>query len=125
MNWQAMAERAGKNITFTWLVSGVYLFAVNDDAKFLSMEGLMFFVAGTLIVSVGLGHIDVAIRRSASKLLRLAFADDIDMDVMTGLRPPPRGFYVTARLIAWTTDLLIMALTFLSARDWVLSGVAR
>ena len=91
-------ERHGKWATFAWMGSGVYLFAVNPQAHFLSWQAALFFIVGMFAAAVVFGLAAYVIQRGVAKLL------------VTLVRQPSAGTAATVSAMVSTIGLMLFAI---------------
>jgi hypothetical protein len=62
-------EAAGSFAMMVWIGVGIYLFAVNDAASFVSWQGAIYFIGGMFASALVLGMASHAVRRVIAKIL--------------------------------------------------------
>lgn len=64
-------DQSGRFATYAWILSGIYLFAVEPSAHFLSWKSALFFLGGMFAAALVFGILGYALQRFLAKGLLL------------------------------------------------------
>jgi hypothetical protein len=72
--YEKQKQTAGSFAMFLWVGIGIYLFATNDAAYFISWQGAIYFIGGMFASAMVLGIAAYVVQRATARILMGIFS---------------------------------------------------
>jgi hypothetical protein len=72
--YEKQKQSAGAFAMILWIGMGIYLFATNDAASFISWQGAIYFIGGMFASALVLGTAAYSVQRATATILMSVFS---------------------------------------------------